>query len=170
MTDIVEHVARAIWETRRKGRLRGHAGLHLTWDEIANPEALDINPFRLTELAADIRDEATATLAALHETPDGMVGNMVEHVAYEIAKSEEPNMGLSWCMSATSTLIEAVIRLGYALKNAGVEGEVALVLNRRDMMALDWTIMHDQDLSRVKDDQSGTLRPSIAGMPIRVED
>jgi hypothetical protein len=73
-------------------------------------------------------------------------------------------------MSVTSTLIEAVIRLGYALKNAGVEGEVALVLNRRDMMALDWTIMRDQSLSMVKDDQSGTLRPSIAGMPIRVED
>jgi hypothetical protein len=73
-------------------------------------------------------------------------------------------------MSVTSTLIEAVIRLGYALKSAGVEGEVALVLKRRDMAALDWTIMHDQSLSMVKDDQSGTLRPSIAGMPIRVED
>ena len=72
-------------------------------------------------------------------------------------------------MSTTSTLIDAVIRLGYALKNAGVEGEVSLVLSRRDMAALDWTIMHEDNISMVKNDIRGVLRPSIAGMPIRVE-
>ena len=72
-------------------------------------------------------------------------------------------------MSTTSTLIVAVIRLGYALKNAGVEGEVSLVLSRRDMAALDWTIMHENSMAMIKDDHRGVLRPSIAGMPIRVE-
>ena len=67
--EALERVAWAIWGARRKGRLRGQTGLHLTWDEIANPEAHDINPFRLTELAADIRDEARAAIAAMEEAP-----------------------------------------------------------------------------------------------------
>ena len=73
-------------------------------------------------------------------------------------------------MSIASTLAEAVVRLDRALKCAGVEGEVSLVLKRRDMMALDLTIIREAGYMMVKDDNAGALRPSIAGMPIRVED
>ena len=41
---------------------------------------------------------AIAAITALREPTD----DVAEHAAYQIAKWEEPNMGLSWCMNAAN--------------------------------------------------------------------
>lgn len=78
MPEMVERVARAIWDARRAGSLNP-AGKHLTWDEITEPEKHGVNPFGLAPLALAVRNEARSAIAAMRDPTEAMVkaGNAI---------------------------------------------------------------------------------------------